>query len=340
MLLRAIPLAFALLATPALAQADDPLATAAAQLDAADLNRDRTTVALGVATVPAYEGADHNRLIPAALVQGTVDGYAFSTRGLHAYLDVLRNRPGPVWDVQFGPVVGLNLDRTRRRQIDDAQVEALGTRRTAIELGGFVGIGKTGVLTSPYDKLTASLSYTRDVNNAHDSYVWSPSLDYGTPLSTRAYVGLTASADYAGGKYADYYFSVTPAGALASGLPSFAAGKGWKDWSLGGFGSYALSGDLLHGLGLVAGVRYSRLLNDFARSPVVSVAGDRDGWSGTIGLAYTFKRGRTRIALAMRETPRRAARRATPGSSDDVALSLAVVSAYNPAIPGGALMRA
>ena len=154
--------------------------------------------------------------------------------------------------------------------------------------GGFAGLGKTGVLTSDYDKLTASLTYVRDVNDAHDSYVITPTLDYGTPLSTKAYVGIAASANYVGGDYADYYFTVTPAGALASTLPAFDAGKGWKDWNLSGFATVALTGDLLHGLGLVVGARYSRLLGDFARSPVVSVAGDKDQWLGTVGLSYTF----------------------------------------------------
>lgn len=274
------------LATPTIAQ--DALDATAAQMDATDLSRDRVTVALGAASVPSYEGSDNNNWIPAGFVQGTVGGYAFSTRGLRLFVDVVKNDPGPVLDIQLGPVVGLTLDRIRRKTIDDAQVEALGTRKAGIELGGYVGIGKTGVVTSDYDKLSASVSVLRDVNGAHGSTIVTPMIDYGTPLSPRAYVGLSAEANWVGRGYANYYFDVTPVGAAASGLPTFDAGKGWKDWSLTGFVTHAITGDLLHGLGAFCGVRYSRLLNDTARSPVTRIAGDRDQWLYTAGLTYTL----------------------------------------------------
>lgn len=279
-------LALAAFATPAFAQ--DALDATAARMDADDLSRDRVTVALGAASVPSYEGSDTNNWIPAAFIQGTVGGYAFSTRGARLFVDLIRNDPGPVVDIQLGPVAGLNFDRVRRKGIDDARVEALGDRKLGIELGGYVGIAKTGVITSPYDKASASISYVRDVNGAHDSYILTPMLDYGTPLSPRAYVGLSAEANYVGGKYADYYFTVTPAGALASGLPGFDARSGWKDWSLTGFVTHSITGDLLHGLGAFGGVRYARLLNDAARSPVTRIAGDKDQWYFSAGLTYTF----------------------------------------------------
>ena len=50
----------------------------------------------------------------------------------------------------------------------------------------------------------------------------------------------------------------------------------------------SLTGDLLHGFKLVGGGTYSRLLNDFGDSPLVSVAGRRSQWLGVVGLAYTF----------------------------------------------------
>ena len=60
-------------------------------------------------------------------------------------------RPGR--DFQLGPVAVVNFNRTSLKSIDDPRVRALGKLDTAIELGGYVGIGKTGVITSPYDKL-------------------------------------------------------------------------------------------------------------------------------------------------------------------------------------------
>ncbi|RZM09285.1 MAG: MipA/OmpV family protein, partial [Sphingomonas sp.] len=111
---------------------------------------------------------------------------------------------------------------------------------------------------------------------------------YFTPLSTKSAVGLFATAEHVSDKYARYYFNVTPAGSVASGLPTFNADGGWKNFQVGAIGTYALTGDLLHGWKIVAGGTYSRLMNDFKDSPIVSIAGDRDQWLGTVGIAYTF----------------------------------------------------
>lgn len=253
-----------------------------------DTSGDRITIGVGVASVPSYEGSDNNNFIPAGAIQGTISGYAFSTNGTRLYVDVIRNQPGPVVDFQLGPVIGVNLDRNRVKTIDDAAVERLGDRKIAIEAGGYIGIGKTGVITSDYDKLSASVAYVNDVNDAHHSYAITPQLDYGTPLSTKAYVGLSLSANYVGGGYADTYFGVTPAGTLASGLPTFNPDKGWKNYSVSALLNYSLTGDLLHGLGLGIGGSYSRLLGDFKDSPIVSLRGDKDQLYGFVGLTYTF----------------------------------------------------
>lgn len=244
------------------------------------------TIGIGVASVPSYEGSDTNRFIPAAAARGSISGFNFSTRGTMLYVDLIRGAAGPVVDFQFGPVASLNLDRSSG--IDDARVAALGKRKVALELGGYAGVGKTGVLTSDYDNLNVSVSYVHDVTNIHDSYVITPEISYGTPLSRKAYVGVSANAVYAGRGYARTYFAIDAPGALRSGLPVFDARRGWKNYSFSALASYALTGDLLGGLSLVGGVSYSRLLNDFAASPVTRIAGDRNQWFGTVGLGYTF----------------------------------------------------
>ncbi|SFP86994.1 MipA/OmpV family protein [Sphingomonas rubra] len=249
---------------------------------------DTYTIGVGAVTLPSYEGSDNNNILPAPGALISHDGYFLTVLGTRASLDLIRNEAGPVWDIQAGPIAVLNLDRTRRSTIDDARVEALGDRNAAIELGGFVGIGKTGVLTSDYDQFNVTLSYRYDVANAHESGIWQPSVSYFTPLSTKSAIGLFATAEHVGDRYARYYFSVPVAGAVASGLPTFNADGGWKNFQLGAIGTYALTGDLLHGWKIVAGGTYSRLQNDFKDSPVVSIAGDRDQWLGTVGIAYTF----------------------------------------------------
>ena len=262
-------------------------APAAAQTVPDPLLKETVTVAAGGAYIPSYVGSDDYILTPALGARGTVSGFHFLFQGTQASLDLIRERDPHALDLQFGPVAGINLSRTSR--IKDPQVKALGELDTAIELGGYVGIGKTGVITSNYDTLSASVTYVHDVAGAHDSYQITPAITYGTPLSRKAYVLLNASLDYVGAKYGDYYFSVSPAGSVASGLPAFSARKsGVLGYGVIGLVNVSLTGDLTGGLSLVGGGGYYRVNGRYARSPIVAIAGVRDQWYGGLGLAYTF----------------------------------------------------
>jgi MipA family protein len=279
----------AVLAAPAHAQ-DSTVApgTPASPDPAAEFGTDSITIGVAAAYLPDYEGSDDYRFVPAPAAIGSIGGFAFTLAGNRLSVDLIPNQPGPTWDLQLGPVGVVNLNRTSRKSIDDLRVKALGKRDTAIELGGYIGIGKTGVITSDYDKLSVSLSYRHDVSDVHDSGIWQPSVNYFTPLSRKAAVGLFGSAEHVQNRYADTYFTVFPGEVAASGLPAYNARGGWKSWTVGALGTVSLTGDLLHGLKVVAGGTYKRMLNDFGRTPIVSVAGDRDQWLGAVGLAYTF----------------------------------------------------
>ncbi|MBB4085643.1 MULTISPECIES: MipA/OmpV family protein [Sphingomonas] len=257
-------------------------------VDPEDFDRDTVTVAVAAALITDYEGSNDYQWTPAPGVLGSVGGYNFTVIGNRASIDLIPNRPGPNWDFQAGPIGVINFNRNNVDSIDDARVRALGEVKTAIELGGFVGIGKTGVITSPYDRLSVSLSYRHDVSNAHDSAIWQPTINYFTPLSTKAAVGLFASAEHAGAGYARTYFSIDPTQSVASTLPVYNARKGWKNWALGAMGTYSITGNLLKGWKVVGGVVYRDMLNDFADSPVVSIAGKRSQWIGALGIGYTF----------------------------------------------------
>jgi MipA family protein len=248
------------------------------------------TVGIGAAVIPSYEGSDDYRVIPVPQLRGKVSDFAFWTRGPSLYFDAIPNR-GEGIDFQLGPVAGVRFDRTSRKSIKDAAVRALGERDVAVEVGGFVGIGKTGVLTSDYDNLSARVAITKDVAGAHDSYVITPAIEYFAPLSTRSFVGLGVSADYVGKKYGRYYYDVDAAGALASGLPAYSRageGSGFKKVGVNLTGGLSLSGDLRKGWALFALGGYSRMLGDYADSPVVSIAGSKNQWIGAVGVGYTF----------------------------------------------------
>lgn len=258
---------------------------------AQDRDRSSLTVGAGVAAVPSYEGSDDYRVVPLPQLRGKVKDFAFWTRGPGLYVDAIPNTDPQGLDFELGPVVVARFDRSSLKNIKDDAVRLLGKRDVAVEVGGFVGIGKTGVITSDYDNLSARVAVTKDVAGAHGSYVITPAIEYMTPLSQSAFVGLGLSADYVGKKYGRYYFDVDAAGSAASGLPVYAEagkGSGFKKINFSLAGGKSLSGDIRHGLAVFAVASYSRMLGDYADSPVVAIAGSKNQWVGAIGIGYTF----------------------------------------------------
>lgn len=249
---------------------------------------DFAMVGVAIATLPDYEGSDDYAWAPAPGATGRVSGFGFELVGTQLSVDLIPDRGSDGLDFQAGPTVNVNLNRSSTKGIDDPRIKALGKIDTAVEVGGYFGLAKSGVITSDYDRLAVRVSYRHDVTGTSDAGVFVPSVTYVTPLSRKAMVGTFLSASRVEKGYARTYFGVTPAGAAASGLPVYNAQGGWKDWTVGLGGMVSLTGDLTHGLQLVGGATYRKLLGDFADTPIVSVAGSRNQWLGTLGLAYSF----------------------------------------------------
>lgn len=279
-------LAASLLGTPAHAQPADappPPASTANQT---------TTIGLGVSYAPTYEGSDDYSLAPAGLVRGNVGGFNFFSRATALYFDAAREPDGQTTDLLIGPMVNFRFDRSR--SIKDPVVRLLGKLDTAVEVGGFIGVGSMGLL-NPYDYAQARVDIVHDVTGTHGGTVVTPTFEYGTPLSTTTYVGAALSADWASGDFADTYYSVDTAGALRSGLPVYDADGGFKNIRFTLLGNQMVTGNLAEGGWSLFGVAsYSRMLGDFKRSPLVdgfgafAGRGDADQWFGAIGIAYTF----------------------------------------------------
>ncbi len=252
-------------------------------------DRNQLTLGIGAGIVPSYEGSDDSRVIPGVFLRGRVAGHPFFTRGTALFVDLIPNETADGIDIGVGPVAGARLNRTG--SIGDDRVKALGELDAAWELGGWAGIAKTGVVTSAYDNLSFRVSWVNDVAGAHGSYVITPAIDYGTPLSATTYVGLSLSANYVGKGYGGYYYDIGAAGSQASGLAAYdAAGRkaGFARFNAGLAAGKSLSGDVRKGWALFALGGYSRLLGRYADSPIVADAGSRDQWMGAVGLAYTF----------------------------------------------------
>jgi len=279
MLRTAFAAALLLAAAPALAQSAGD-----ASLPDPNDQSNNFTIAVGGAWVPDYEGSDDYEGTPFAAIRGRVNGLSFSTRGTYFYVDFLR-RPDSGVDFDAGPIAGFRRERTGK--VEDDFVTDLPERDTAIEIGGFAGVTFHG-LTNPYDQLSLRLDVTHDVGGAHKSTIVSPNIDFGTPLSTRTFVGASLSADFVADRYADYYYSISPAEGLVAGLPAYNADGGMKNWKVSALINQSITGDLTHGLSIFGATTYSRLLGDIADSPIVDNRGSKSQWQAVLGLGYSF----------------------------------------------------
>jgi len=273
-----LALAACCLASPALAQ------QSATALPPPEEAGNGFTLALGVGTTPDYVGSNDYRIIPAGGLRGRVGPVSLSTRSTYLYADLFPRTANKI-DFDLGPIVGVNLNRTMR--VHYPIVRKLPKLDTAVEVGGFAGISLHN-LTNPYDTLGFRLDVVHDVAGAHKSTVISPNIEFSTPLSRFTYVSASVGADFVSNRYADYYFGITPANSLASGLPVFNPDGGMEDWKAGLLVNQSVTGDLTGGLSIFGTANYSHLQGDFKRSPIVSLRGSASQWLLAGGLAYTW----------------------------------------------------
>ena len=247
---------------------------------------DYLTVGVGGFYGPSYEGSDDYILFPAPVIQGNLGGVAITPRPGGVALDFISDAKDAKVGFSLGPVANIRRDRVSR--IKDTVVRRLGKLDTAVEVGANAGVTVYDLVTG-YDSLTFSADARWDVAGAHKGMLWGPSVSYFTPVSKGAAINLAVSAEHMDDDFANYYFTVSPAGSVASGLPTFQARGGWKNVGINALVGVDFDGDLTNGglAGFVTG-GYTRLLNDAKRTPLTSIRGDSDQWLVGAGLAFTF----------------------------------------------------
>ncbi|MEO5586159.1 MAG: MipA/OmpV family protein [Novosphingobium sp.] len=264
-------------ATPALAQSAGTAGTV--------FDGDWLIVGGGAVYGPSYDGSDDYVIDPVPAIQGKLFGIGINAKNSGLSLDFI-NDGGNKVSFAFGPSARLRSNRAVH--IKDPVVERLGTLKRAIEVGGTAGISFNKLITG-YDTLSFSVDGRIDINGSHGGVVINPAVSYFTPLSKGIAVVIGADAEHADDKFMNYYFSVTPAGNAASGLPVFQAKGGWRKIGGSAITAFDLDGDLTNGgLSLVAFGSYYREINDAEFSPLVSIRGSRDQWNGGLGLALAF----------------------------------------------------
>jgi MipA family protein len=243
-------------------------------------------LAAGALAGPSFEGSKQTVAIPAAAVAGRVRGVGISPRAAGIALNFAPARPGAKLSLSFGPVIRYRSNRSGT--IKDPVVASLGKLRGVIESGFNLGVTIKKVLNR-HDQLSAGVDLRWDISGRGGGGVIGPSVSYLTPLSRAQVVGLLVSADVANKRFAQYNYSISPAGSAASGLPAYAARGGLKSVSAGIFTARDLDGNLLNGgFAVAVGAMYSRLTGSAAESPITRQRGRRNQWMAGGALAYVL----------------------------------------------------
>jgi MipA family protein len=242
-------------------------------------DRNSVNIGIGASVRPSYSGSNDYVVGPAAIIRGKVAGFSFETTGPELSVDLIRKASDNGFKFKIGPVAGVGLNRTS--QIRDPRVAALGNIRAAAHLGAFVGVQKSGIITSPFDSLSLEVSHVRDVGTVHKSSITNAKIQYATPLSTKTFVSVAASATIVGDRYARTYYA-------ASGLRSYDLDGGIKDIGVSFIGAQSLGKDIRRGASLFLVAGYSKLLGDFKDSPIVSDAGSSNQAFAAFGVGYSF----------------------------------------------------
>ncbi len=248
------------------------------------------TIGLGVGMVPSYAGSDDYIAFPLPLIAGRVGGVGIAPNGPGFVLDLNPGKPGlgarKGARIAFGPAFRFRNDRNNR--ISDEVVARAGKLEAALEVGGNLAVSFPNVV-KPFDQLSLGVQARRDVLGAHGGWVIEPQVSYRALVGKAFTLQAQASMEIVTDRFADYYFSVTPAQASATGLAQFRADGGVNRLGTVAILSYDLDRNPLNGGWSLTGIGgYSRMLGDGADTPYTAVRGDANQFIAGAGVAYTF----------------------------------------------------
>lgn len=249
------------------------LPTPVAAQDEAPRRARIVTIGPGVQLRPKYPGADDLGLSPMPII-------GFRREGAPLPIEA----PDESWgfgllddDSPFdiGPAINLQS----KRQDEDVGA-AVGDVPFTIEAGAFAQL-------SFGDNFRLRAEGRRGIGG-HDGWLGDLSADFVLRDDDNYVFTIGPRARWADNRYHDAYFGVTPAVAVAAGIPAFNPGSG-----IYAYGAAAgLTVMLDERWGLYTYAAYDRLTGDAADSPIVAAFGSRDQFSGGIGISYSFRMGR------------------------------------------------
>lgn len=228
----------------------------------------RIRVGLGAKVQPKYVGSDDTEIGP--LLQ-----FKIARHGKQFRFSAPDDSPGiaiiSTNGFSFGPSVNLASGRKNK------------------DVGADVGKVKTTIEAGAFAQYEADDSFRvrgelRKGLGGHDGLIGEIGVDKIWRDGDRYVFSVGPRILFSNARYQRAYFGVTPAAAVASGLPAYRPGGGVHALALASGLSYQFN----NRFGLFGFARYERLVGDAAKSPIVRDLGSRNQLSGGIGLNYTF----------------------------------------------------
>jgi len=228
----------------------------------------RVRVGLGAKVQPEYIGADSSEIAPLFhinIARGT-NQFRFGAPDDSAGISVVSKN-----GFSFGPAA--NLASSRK----DSDVGApVGKVKTTLEAGAFAQYEANDSWRVRGELLKGLGGHDGLVGSVGADKIWRDGDKYVFSIGPRVL--------FSDSKYQRAYFGVSPAAAVATGLPAYRPSGGVHALAVASGLSYQFNDRF----GMFGFGRYERLVGDAARSPIVREFGSRNQLSAGIGLNYTF----------------------------------------------------
>jgi outer membrane protein len=239
-------------------------------------NRSLNFISLGAGYLPDYAGSDEYRVIPFGALRYEIGDVVIRSEGPGLALDFLT--PGPLTIGVYGRWSG------GRNEVDDAVVSLLDEVGDSIVVGGFVNLALAENVLTGFDRVSVSSRVGFDALGEFEGAAWSASANYATALSRSSFLILSASVSGFSDDYAETLFSVDAAGSAASGLQVFQAEGGVRDLGVAAVVDFSLGDNW----SVSTVLSFSRLVGDFADSPIVAERGDENQFLGGLTIGRRF----------------------------------------------------
>lgn len=230
----------------------------------------------GAALLPDYAGSDDYRVIPFGALRVEWGDVVIRTDGPGLAAELYE--AGPLTLGVYGRWSG------GRDDVEDEVVARLADVDNSIFTGVFADYALAERILSPVDRLTVGGKIGVDALGTVEGVAWTSSLTYAGALSRKSFFALSASVSGFSDDYAETLFSVDAAGSAASGLPVYTAEGGVRDAGLTAIYTHGFTE--LWSVTTILGA--SRLLGDYADSPLVAERGDENQYFLGLALGRRF----------------------------------------------------